>query len=256
MSDRMAEVRPSFTTEFGGTFVLIETGIFRMGSETRESSPNEGPTRQVEIAQPFFISVRPLTQAEWVMVMGSNPSKFSEGIEAGLYPVESISWFDAMSFVEQLNQRFTSDYLGLSGRFRLPSESEWECAARAGSTTQWSFVGADRELSQFAWHAGNSGARTKMVGQKDPNDWGLYDVHGLVSEWCLDQWHPNYHGAPRDHSPWLDDGLDDLRVHRGGCWFHESYSCRSSSRGKARASHTSDGIGLRLVWEPLGESNG
>jgi len=247
----MTAVRPTFTTVNGGQFSLIEPGTFTMGCNSDGAPPSESPLREVEITEPFFLSMRPVTQAEWVVTMKNNPSKFTTGIESGLRPVESISWLDSMEYVARLNENGDSEYLGVEGRFRLPSEAEWEYAARAGTSTQWSFVGSDRELSNHGWHAGNSAATTQMVGQKSANQWGIFDCHGLVSEWCLDRWHDDYLGAPSNQYPWDEGGISDLRVHRGGSWFHESFSTRSSSRGKSSAAHTSDGLGLRLAWAPI-----
>ena len=249
----MTEPSPRFTTPLGSDFVLIEPGKFIMGSTSSDATTSEEPVREVEINDPFFISTRPVTQIEWTALMGNNPSKFSDGFESGLRPVESVSWIDAMNFIEILNSEDANNYLGLSGRFRLPSEAEWEYATRAGTTTSWSHNDSERVLSEYCWHAGNSGAKTHLVGQKRSNPWGLFDVHGLVSEWCLDAWHTNYLDAPNDQRPWLENGEFDYRVHRGGCWFHESHSCRSSSRGRATSQKISDGLGFRLVWEPLGE---
>ncbi len=247
----MTADRPTFTTDFGGQFVLIEPGNFFMGCDSSGATPCESPMREVEISQPYFISQRPLTQAEWVLMMEKNPSKFTSGLEAGLRPVESISWLDSIEYIARLNENGVSEFLGIEGWFRLPSEAEWEYAARAGTSSAWSFTGGDRVLSEHGWHAGNSAAKTQMVGQKAANPWDIFDLHGLVSEWCLDHWHEDYLGAPTDQSPWLDGVISDLRVHRGGSWFHESFSTRSSSRAKSSVTHTSDGLGLRLIWAPI-----
>ena len=247
----MTADRPTFTTATGGQFVLIEPGTFAMGCDSHGASPCESPIREVEISEPYFIAMRPVTQAEWVLTMKNNPSKFTAGLESGLRPVESISWLECIEYIAHLNENGVSEYLGIEGRFRLPSEAEWEYAARAGTSSPWSFEGSDRNLSEHGWHAGNSAATTQMVGQKTANPWGIFDFHGLVREWCLDLWHDDYLGAPTDQSPWLEGGISNLRVHRGGSWFHESFSTRSSARSKSSATHTSDGLGLRLVWAPI-----
>ncbi len=247
----MRSERPRFTTNLGSEFILVEPGIFVMGSDSPDANPSETPSRTVTIQEPYFFAVRPVTQIEWFTIMGRNPSKFTDGIESGLRPVESVTWMDAMDFADRLNSEVGEKFLGLSGKFRLPSEAEWEYAVRAGTDSHWSFNGSDRDLSEHGWHAGNSGAKTQVVGQKLPNPWGFHDVHGLISEWCLDAWHQNFVGAPTNQTPWLDEGESDYRVHKGGCWYHESHSCRSSSRGKMKSTGKSDGLGLRLVWEPL-----
>ena len=223
---------PTFTNEWGGSFVLIEPGSFLMGDEN--GSKFEKPIRKVEITEPYFIGARPVTQVEWTSVMGDNPSKFNQGWSAGLRPVEKVSWLDCMSFISKLNEIDQSEKLGLVGSWRLPTEAEWEFACRAGTTTKWFHSNQDFDLDEVGWHAGNSGATTREVGQKKANDWGLFDVHGLVGEWCSDMWY--------------NDNL--RRIHRGGSWFTESDATRSAARSSANVDRCSDGIGFRLVWSP------
>ena len=225
-------MRPIFTNEWGGSFILIEPGSFNMGD--KNGSKFEKPVRNVEIEEPYFIGARPVTQVEWTSVMGNNPSKFSEGWSAGLRPVEMVSWLDCMSFISKLNEIDQDEKLGLVGSWRLPTESEWEFACRAGTATKWFHSDADSDLDEVGWHAGNSGATTREVGQKKANDWGLFDVHGLVGEWCSDEWEDN----------------NLRRVHRGGSWFTESDATRSAARASANVDRRSDGIGFRLVWSP------
>lgn len=225
-------MRPTFANEWGGSFVLIEPGTFNMGDDN--GSKFERPARNVEISEPFFMGARPVTQVEWSSLMGENPAKFQEGWSAGLRPVEQVSWNDCMRYISKLNEIDTEEKMGLIGSWRLPTEAEWEYACRAGSSTRWFHSDADKDLDEVGWHAGNSGAKTREVGQKKPNEWGLYDMHGLVSEWCFDEWN--------------DDTL--RRVHRGGSWFTESDATRSSSRASANVGHCSDGLGFRLVWSP------
>ncbi len=164
--------------------------------------------------------------------MATEPSRFKEGWAAGLRPVEMISWLDAMRFIERLNQIDIETKFELSGLWRLPTEAEWEYAARAGTLTRWHFGDDDHDLDSHGWHAGNSGATTRQVGQKTPNPWGLFDMHGLVGEWCF------------------DEARDGRRVHKGGSWFTESESTRCAARSTAAPDKRSDGIGMRLVWAP------
>lgn len=242
--------RPSFSDSFGGTYILIEPDKFLMGDIVGDGLDREKPVHEVEISRPFFIGERPVTQAHWGAVMGDNPSKFTEGWSAGLQPVESISWLDANEFIDRLNDKFGEDiHLGLSGVWRLPTESEWEFVAKSGTETKWFFGNLDSELDAYGWHAGNSGASTRVVGQKKPTPWGIMDLYGNVSEWCQDNYSPDYskHIGSQDA---YSDASNDMFVHRGGSWFTESDSTRSSARNKSNSNRKSDGIGMRLVWEP------
>ena len=191
-----------------------------------------GVNRELVVEEPFFMGVRPVTQVEWSSVMGANPSKFSDGWSAGLRPVESVSWLDCQIFISKLNDLETDQRLGLSGVWRLPTATEWEFACRAGTITRWYHSDRDADLDEVAWHAGNSGATTREVGQKKNNDWGLYDCHGNVAEWT-------------------DTGDGDYRITKGGSWLMESESTTSSSKRMTKIDKTSDAIGLRLVWSPL-----
>ena len=209
-------VRPSFNNENGGTFVLIEPGNIL----------------DIVIEEPFFIGSRPVTQVEWTAVMGENPSKFQEGWSAGLRPVESVSWLDCQSFLSALNAQETEQRLGLSGLWRLPTAEEWEYACRAGTETRWFHSDRDSDLDEVAWHAGNSGATTREVGQKKANDWGLFDCHGNVAEWT-------------------DSQKGNRRITKGGSWLMESESTTSGANGSSAMDKRSDAIGLRLVWSPI-----
>ena len=209
-------MRPTFSNEHGGTFVLIEPGEIK----------------DISISEPYFIGARPVTQVEWVAVMGSNPAKFQDGWSSGLRPIESVSWLDIQEFISILNENDSGERLGLSGIWRLPAEDEWEYACRAGSSTRWFHSDRDADLDDVAWHAGNSGASTREVGQKKSNDWGLFDCHGNVAEWTSTK-------------------VGVKRVTKGGSWLMESESTSSSARGVFAVDKRSDCIGLRLVWSPL-----
>ena len=242
--------RPSFSDDYGGNYLLIEPGEFRMGDLVGDGLDRELPVHNVIISRPFFIGERLVTQAHWSAVMDSNPSKFSDGWSAGLQPVERISWIDANDFISTLNELTKDDVnLGLKGIWRLPTESEWEFVARSGTDSKWCFGNLDSNLDDYGWHAGNSGASPNVVGQKKPNEWGILDIYGNVSEWCEDDFSANY--DKKDSSQNAQTFTEsELKVHRGGSWFTESDSTRSSARNKASKNSRSDGIGLRLVWEP------
>ena len=236
--------RPSFEDSFGGSYLVVEPGEFNLGDEVGSGHRNETPIQSTTITEPFFLGVRPVTQAHWSSVMGSNPSKFQEGWSAGLRPVESISYSEVETFLEKLNQG-DREFVGFEGNWRLPSEVEWEYAAKAGTSTRWSFGNKDAELDAHGWHAGNSGATTREVGSKKANPWGFHDMHGLVYEFTSTNWQPSHaNEKPSNISP-------DFVVAKGGSWFTESDSTRSSSRRRMNISDRKDGVGLRLVWEPI-----
>src|SRR5688572_10735614 len=152
-------------------FVKIPAGEFLMGSDNGED--NEKPAHRVVISRGFEMGKYEVTQAEWEALMGSNPSKF-KGTDL---PVEQVSWDDAQSFIKAMNAR-NDGY-----EYRLPTDAEWEYAARAGATGDYGGTG---NLSEMGWYGGNSGGKTHPVGGKTANAWGLYDMHGNSWEWCQD----------------------------------------------------------------------
>ena len=197
--------------------VVIPAGSFVMGSER---NADENPPHTVYIRS-FLMGRTEVTQKQWLDVMGSNPSRFSGcGPEC---PVESVSWDDVQQFIAKLNQKTGQKY-------RLPSEAEWEYAARAGTTTHWSFGNNESKLGDYAWYSANSGRQTQEVGQKLPNTFGLYDMHGNVWEWTQDCWHQNYTGAPTDGSAWTTGCSGNYRVLRGGSWYIIPANLRSAFR--------------------------
>ena len=240
--------RPRFEDEFGGSYILIEPGNFTMGDVVGDGLARELPIHQVDIESPFFIGQRPVTQIHWESVMGYNPSKFQDGWSSGLRPVESVSRAECMEFILRLNESFNSPRLSLDGLWRLPTESEWEYCARSGTETKWCFGNFDGDLDEYGWHAGNSGASTREVGLKKPNNWEIYDIYALISEWCQDNYRPDY-SIPSRQVAYVDNS--EVYSVRGGSWFTESDSTRSSSRSFANFDKSSDGIGIRLVWEPI-----
>ncbi len=212
--------------------VAIPGGSFMMGSKTFGSSqPIHGVT-----LKPFFIGKYPVTQAQWKAVMGNNPSHF----KGDDLPVERVSWDDAREFCRKLSQMAGKEY-------RLPSEAEWEFAARAGSPGDYCFGNDESLLPGYAWFERNSGGKTHSVGQKKPNNWGLHDVHGNVWEWCEDGWHDNYEGAPADGSAWVDGGDQSYRHLRGGSWGDSQDGARAVSRDYYDPNSRSFGIGFRVV---------
>ena len=197
--------------------VNLPAGYFTMGSLEGKNNI-EKPPHQVKVNS-FAIGKYPITQAQYKAVMGNNPSFFKDNLQN---PVEMISWNDAQAFCQKLSQ--------ITGKtYRLPTKAEWEYACRAGTTTRYYFGDNANQLGDYAWYSENSQHTTHPVGQKKPNAWGLYDMSGNVWEWCEDNWHDSYAGAPDDGSAWINDN-DDCRVMRGGSLCDYSVHCRSVSR--------------------------
>lgn len=180
-----AQEQEIFTSPtLGAKFVLIPSGSFMMGSPANEPGRLNIPKvdmealHKVTISKPFYIQATEVTQGQWKQVMGNNPSFFSScGDDC---PVEQVSWEDAQMFIKKLNSMEGTD------KYRLPTDAQWEYAARAGTTTRFYTGDSEEDLSRAGWYAGNSGEKTHPVGQKTPNVWGLYDMHGNVWEWVQD----------------------------------------------------------------------
>ncbi|MCX7824323.1 MAG: formylglycine-generating enzyme family protein [Verrucomicrobiae bacterium] len=216
-------------------FVAIRPGSFMMGSER---SADWKPVHEVTFAKPFYMGKYEVTQEQWERIMGSNPSNF----KGPKNPVEQVNWDDCQSFISKLKEK-------LPGRaFRLPTEAEWEYACRAGSTNDFCFGNDVGRLRDYAWYIANSDNTTHPVGEKQPNAWGLYDMHGNVWEWCQDIYRDNYMGAPADGSAWEQaQGSVTNRVLRGGSWYSEPSALRSPNRGRAPPAYPGICYGLRLV---------
>ena len=250
----------------GMEFVLIPAGEFMMGTNCPDDDPfteanefencerpNEHPAHRVVIKEPFYMGKYEVTQEEWYNVMGNNPSEFKSekvGMNSRRHPVESISWNDAQEFLKKLNANPSHSPLnqgGQRGVFRLPSEAEWEYAARAGTQTAYSFGDDAARLGDYAWYDDNSNKMTHPVGEKQPNAFGLFDMHGNVWEWLADPWHENYDGAPIDGGVWENGGDSRYRLLRGGSWNDDATFCRSAYRGNYIPVDRNGNIGVRVL---------
>lgn len=234
----------SFKNSIGMEFVLLPAGLFRMGSPVDEPDSYHDETRHmVTISKPYYIQTTEVTQGQWKAVMGENPSFH---VECGdNCPVEQVSWEDAQAFISKLNE--------MEGvqKYRLPTEAEWEYACRAENETAFS-NGAitkikcevDSNLDAVGWYCANADEKTQPVASKQPNAWGLYDMHGNVWEWCQDYY--TYYPTVHVKDPRGPDA-GKVRVVRGGSWVSFASLCRSASRAwngpQRRVTH----LGFRVV---------
>jgi len=173
-------ISKTFTNSIDMKFALIPAGEFMMGSE---ETKYEKPVHKVTISKPCCLGIYPVTQQEWNAIMRYNPSHF----KGNNLPVERVSWNDVQDFIKKLNENEGTN------KYRLPSEAEWEYAARAGTSTRYSFGDDESELGDYACYSKNSEDQTHPVGQKKPNKWGLFDMYGNVWEWVLDSWYSDYY---------------------------------------------------------------
>jgi formylglycine-generating enzyme required for sulfatase activity len=243
-----------YTNTIGMKFVLVPSGEFIMGSpegedpvKARLTKSDEVPQHQVKITHPFYEGAHEVTQEQYERIMGKNPS-YDTGVGSRNNPVDCVSWKDATEFCTRLSEKEGIKY-------RLPTEAEWEYACRAGSKTRYCFSNEDRFLSDYAWYRDNSRRTTHPVGQKSPNAWGIYDVHGNVCEWCQDGYDPEYYAKSpiKDpQGPPLADTPD--AVARGGSWTSYAQTHRCACRWRAARSRGNEYIGFRVVCEAPGPS--
>jgi formylglycine-generating enzyme required for sulfatase activity len=221
----------------GPEMVVVPAGEFLMGSPEGKGRDDERPQHEVTIARPFAVGRFAVTFDEWdaaVAAKGVEQVPCDEGWGRGRRPVINVSWEDAQAYVAWLSQETRECY-------RLLSEAEWEYCCRAGTTTEYSFGDAiDQKQARFSLN------RTAEVGTFPANAWGLYDMHGNVWEWCEDNYHPHYQGAPKDGSAW-EQGDGSARVLRGGSWFDDRQFLRSADRGWVQPASLYDGVGFRVA---------
>lgn len=220
-------------------FVRVPAGSVPLGSDENTGGGDEGPIHRVRFTRPVAVARCETTQAQWTRVMGFNPSRF-RGTEL---PVDSVSWTQARAFAAKVGAL-------AHRRVRLPSEAEWEYAARAGTDTIWSFGSDVAQLSRYAWFDGNAGGITHPVGALRPNPWGLCDMYGNVGEWCEDGYVK--HAYP-DHAV-TDPAIIPVNrerppVWRGGAWGDNAEGVRSSARNCSGPDDHGPGLGVRLWME-------
>ena len=215
--------------------VYVEGGTFTMGATSEQGSDadsDEKPTHQVTLSS-FSIGKYEVTQEEWEAVMGNNPSSF----KGAKRPVENVSWSDCHQFIRKLRT--------LTGKnFRMPTEAEWEYAARGGNKSRGYNYSGSNILDDVGWYGSNSSSSTHDVGQLDPNELGLYDMSGNVLEWCAD-WYGSYDSNSQSNPGGPSSG--SYRMFRGGCWPYSAGGCRVSYRFNSSPGHSRSYLGLRLA---------
>ena len=227
------------------TMVAVAGGTFRMGSNDSEAGEDEKPVHSVTLSD-YYIGETEVTQALWQAVMGSNPSNF----KGSNNPVEQVSYNDCKVFINKLNTLLASQ-LPAGRKFRLPTEAEWEFAARGGNkgkNNNYKYSGS-KSIDAVAWYGGNSGSKTHPVKQKQPNELGLYDMSGNVDEWCYDYWYYSYSSSPQTNPQGPSSGAwGSWRVLRGGSWYNDAQYCRVAYRNYSGPGYRSSYCGLRLAF--------
>lgn len=245
ISEENSSTATTFKNSIGMEFVRISSGTFMMGSPTSEKDRDSDEIQhQVTISKDFYLGKYEVTQGQWKALMGNNPSKFSSCDDC---PVEQVSWEDVQECIKKLNAKD-------SGTYRLPTEAEWEYAARAGTTTAFAF-GDNLSSSQANFDGnypyGNAEKRkylekTVEVRSYQPNAWGLYDMHGNVGEWCANWAGEEYYASSSSVDPTRPNS-GSVRVFRGGSWYSYGSSLRSAQRNRNLPSRRNYYIGFRLL---------
>lgn len=236
---------PTHTNSIGIEFVQVPFGSFIMGEalrtecDTCNAALDETPRHKVFLSKPFYVSRYEITQRQWLALMDSNPSHF----QGDDLPVDSVSWNNAQLFIYALNLREKTR------AYRLPTEAEWEYAARAGTVTAYSFGEDPADLTDFGWYVMNSNLATHPVGKLAPNPWGLFDMHGNVYEWCQDRYLADYYTRAPSRNPTGPSAGEGNRVRRGGYWGSSARNLRSSDRDSFPPDLPASNTGFRLVMD-------
>ncbi len=234
-ADKTAGGPQAVVNSVGMELVPIPGGTFTMGGDPAGGVASELPPHSVQVA-PFFLGKYEVTQAQWQAVMGDNPSTYQHPQR----PVDQVTWLQVQSFIDRLNRKEGT------ALYRLPTEAEWEYAARAGTTGKWFFGDDERQLGRYAWYGQQGDIGTQRVGRGAPNPWGLFDMYGNVWEWVQDCWHDNYEKAPGVGSMW-NGGDCSLRMLRGGGWNSPADYARPASRGSYSPQLNDPSNGFRLA---------
>jgi len=258
----LAQSPKEITNNIGMKLVLIAKGTFMMGSPIEEEgasndfmtgwpikeevASNDEEQHQVTISKDYYLGVTEVTQGQYEKVMGTNPSHFEKRVirksDSSMYPVEQVSWEDAVEFCKKLSDLSEEKKVGLV--YRLPTEAEWEYACRAGSKSVYSFGESSKTLRDYAWFNRNSNSQTHPVGEKKANAWGLYDMHGNLGELCSD-WYGRYPKGAVSDPVGPREGLG--RVFRGGSWIFDAANCRTAVRGRGTPGARVINIGFRVA---------
>lgn len=230
---------------FRSEFVEITPGqgrfprTFRLGVDLKA-----GPSWTVEMGQAFQVARYEVPQNLWEVVMGSNPSKWKGPRNS----VEMLTFAEAEAFCRRATELMRSAKLIQPDELiRLPSEAEWEYVCRAGTETTYSFGNDVQQLGEFAWFTGNAAGNDPPVGAKKANPWGLYDIHGYLSEWCTDTWHDSLDGGPKNGQAWTEGGDAQRRIIRGGSWKDAAPLLASGHRRAISHETRDDAVGLRCI---------
>ena len=231
----------TFPIGFELELIKVEAGTFEMSRQDGENQPSENP-HQATLTRDFYIGRTEVTQMQWVNVMGSNPSRF-KGYD---HPVDQVSWDDAMAFCEKLN---SSGKAPDGWRFSLPTETQWEYAARGGNKSKGYKYSGSNNIDEVAWYQKNDGRKSHPIGQKNANELGLYDMSGNVQEWCLDDWNDDSSKLTAEFS--RENDKKNVRVAiRGGYWNDSAERCRAGHRGISSSAYESYLHGFRLALVP------
>ncbi len=227
------------------TLVEIAGSTYHMGGDRYDK---EKPIHKVTLEN-FAIGKYPVTQAVWKAVMAGTDREDPAYFKHPLRPVEQVSWDDVLLFLQRLNAlpEVKAQNEQENRQFRLPSEAQWEFAARGGKLSQGFEYAGSNKLKEVGWYTLNSHGETQPVGLKMPNELGLHDMSGNVWEWCADTWHDNYEGAPTDGSVWIDGGGKARRVVRGGAWNIKDFNCRCAHRYWEYVGRRNINFGFRLA---------
>ncbi|MDR2405763.1 MAG: formylglycine-generating enzyme family protein [Deltaproteobacteria bacterium] len=240
---------PTFAADYknslGMEFVKIKAGTFLMGNDPKQfmaPEDDEEPLHKVTLTKDFYLGAFEVSQAQWTTVMGDNPS-LNKGTDL---PVENITIDQILEFIKKLNEREGTDM------YRLPTEAEWEYAARAGSTTPWHFGKNASDIGEYDWVSINTDS-TKKIGTRKPNAWGIYDVHGNVKEVVSDYYEIEYYQwSPEVDPKGPKDDIFGSRVVRGGAWYNSPERTRSSYRFFLDNGEVDENIGFRLAFTDRG----